>query len=1153
MKKLNSQNWDRIVRLLAWAKHCILAVLCVPCVLHAQTTSDIEFQYLNIKQGLSDNWVTSIFMDSKGFMWIGTNNGLNRWDGVEIKVFQNNLVNPNVLVDNTINCIYEDSQGRIWIATIDGINVFDWKTEKFSSFKSNKNDTASLGGKNVIKIIEDKEKNMWVATTSGLDMFDEQSHTFIHFKNDPYDTNSLIDNYINDIEVDSKQNLWIATKNGVDYFNPKAKTFKHFRDIKGDRGGIMPTITASIRELSMNYANDVHIDNEGEVWVGAIYGGIYKLNKGTGEFEDVSFLRDEVVELSEKSVHYITEDSKGLLYLGTEKALYVSDPQKKNFKELASSISNPGSFLGDAIKALYFDPRNGIIWVGTQNGGINYFNKENDAFLKYKVGEGSLSHRTIFSFVEDNEGNLWIATFGGGVNVLNKKTGLIKVYRHTSEKNSLTSDQVIQVESDRDGNIWIGTFGEGVSVYDKKSDGFINYLSNPNDPTNLRGTNVYDIYKDVKGNLWMGTEANEGLNLFDPVTNTFTAFSHIKVDPESPRNDFIRQIYDYDKENLVIVTFKSIQLFNKRTHKFKRLFRELEEKADIIQCVRMDKHGTLWVGTNSGLIAIDTLSRNYKILSEKDGLPSNNITAIEEDNKDGIWISTKTNGLFKLTTPLAESGHLNIVIFSKRDGLQSREFVSRSSYKGKDSMLYFGGQYGFNKFDPNKVSGNLKPPPIVITKFRLFNNDLLPKPDTKLERSITQTKKIVLSPKDYIFSIGFASLNYLSPEKNQYKYKLENFDKDWNYAKGSNNVVTYTNLDAGTYTFVVKGSNNYGIWNETGTHLTIVVKPPYWKEWWFVTGVSIFFIMILISYSVQKSAGIKKQRALLEETVKVRTLELEEANKVLTTQQTELKTQGEKMESLYNDVTDSIRAAETIQNIILSGKSVLKRDLPKSFILNLPKDIVSGDFYWCEKIENKIVLAVADCTGHGVSGALMTVNGHYLLNQLKYGFNSPADFLNKLNHLIFELERKNKAEDMYAIGMDITVCMLDLVEPVLHYATASHKIYIQRNGEIIEFRGNSFSIGQLIQGEIPAFNDHKIALQKNDLVYFFTDGYPDQFGGENGDEKIKHFRFKNLLSSLSNIPIMEQETPVKDFLLQWKKDNEQMDDILIIGFQVDPS
>jgi serine phosphatase RsbU (regulator of sigma subunit) len=608
--------------------------------------------------------------------------------------------------------------------------------------------------------------------------------------------------------------------------------------------------------------------------------------------------------------------------------------------------------------------------------------------------------------------------------------------------------------------------------------------------------------------------------------------------------------------NFWVGTWGGLTILDKEKKTYKRFLPNENDSTTIsddkIFALFVDSKGRFWIGTAGGLNLCNRADNTFRAFRVKDGLPSDAIYGILEDNQGNLWLST-ANGLSKFNPDKKIFKN-----YFSDDGLQSNQFKEHAYVRLKSGEMAFGGVNGVNIFNPQNIRDNTFVPPVVITDFRIFNQSVPISKRSILRQDISITKEITLSYSQSVISFDFAALNYEVPEKNQYAYMMEGFEQKWNYVQDQKNA-TYTNLDPGEYIFKVKASNNDGVWNQKGTYLKIIIKPPFWKTWWFNTLCIIGLILLVFSIILYRDSKIKEQKKELERQVKERTSEIVQKNEELEAQTENLRTANneirekeQKLNIIYNEIRDNIRAAEVIQKYILPSQDYIKKHLCESFILYKPKDVVSGDFYWFDQLHGKKIIAVADCTGHGVSGAFMSINGHHLLNQAIFSnnFSTASDILDRLNEGVVKEFHKAYRETDFKDGMDVSLCIIDEQNLKLQFSGANHPLYLLRDNEIIQVKGNRFSIGTIIRNQIGKFSNHIIDLRKGDLVYLFSDGYADQIGGENGEEKFMYPRFRELLLEISHLRMNEQQNILSEQFESWKGRNSQLDDVLVIGFKI---
>jgi serine phosphatase RsbU (regulator of sigma subunit)/streptogramin lyase len=807
----------------------------------------------------------------------------------------------------------------------------------------------------------------------------------------------------------------------------------------------------------------------------------------------------------------------------------------------------------NSASVIFIDNQN-IVWIGTNSGGINKYDPNLPAFVHLKTNPQTTS---INGFAEDKEGNFWIGTDGSGIDHYNIKTGEVYNISNNGKPDGLSSNGIVCLYTEKSGNLWIGTFGGGLNYYNVKENKFYHYIQGDK-PENLSNNNIYSIVEDDDGKIWIGTLGG-GLNVLNKETGEITRYNFKTGDETSLSSDFISCIAKDNNGDIWIGTFGGgINLFIKSTKTF-RSFKDTYSNVsnNIISSIFPDSQGVLWIGTGgNGLSYFNRDNNSLASYKSRNSISSNFIKAINEDNQGNLWISTN-NGLARLNTKSRTYENFDV-----HDGLQDFEFRERSTLKLKSGHLLFGGINGFNLFDPEKIVKNQRLPQVVITDFEIFNQPVqIGEKNSPLQADVSETKEIELSYNQSVFTIGFTALHYTLSEKSQYAYILTGFDQDWR-SVGKERKATYTNLYPGTYYFKVKASNNDGIWNNNPAVLKIIILPPWWLTWWFYTLVLLSIIMVFFLIYQLRTRVLRSQQRVLKVEVEKRTKELYRSNEELIRQTNHMqelynenKAQGEKLQLLYHEITDSIRAAREIQQSILPSSQFIKKYLPEYFIFYHPKDVVSGDFYWVNVKNNKIIIAAVDCTGHGVSGAFMSINGYHLLNQAVQPFRDvvASEILDRLNSSI-KSELNYQDEDLILEnGFDIGLCIIDNKKKTVEYSGAKHPLYILRGSEILELKGDKFSIGTGIfykPKKAQKFTNYLVELKSDDVLYLFSDGYPDQIGGPKGTEKFLHTRFKELLISIGKDDMEVQRQILEKEFLKWKGENEQLDDVLVFGVKV---
>jgi len=882
---------------------------------HAQQ-HNIRFHRISIEDGLSQSDVYCIFQDSRGFMWFGTQDGLNRYDGYNFKVYKNDPENPHSMSNNYVYSIYEDRSGTLWVGTEGGLNKFDRDKDQFIHYQTDPNDSHSLSHDHVKTIIEDQSGILWIGTDGGLNRLvpgakEGSPPSFIRYQTDANNPRSLSNNRVMSIYEDRSGVLWIGTEDGLN---------KH---VPGTKEGSPPTFIRyqtdpnDPHSLSNNYVYSIYENRSGTLWVGTD-GGLNRLIPGVKEGSPPTFIRyqtdtNDPKSLSHNKVMSIYEDQSGVLWIGTyggglnKLVPGAKEGSPPTFIRYQNNLNDPHSLSNNRVMSIHED-QSRVLWIGTDIG-LNKYDQEMKQFNLYQTKPNdrqSLSNNFVRPIYEDHAGVFWIGTYGGGLNKLvpRAKEGFSPAFIHykndPNNPDSLSNNLVRSICEDKSGVLWIGTEGGLNKLVPGAKEGspptFIHYLTDADGPHSISHNFVYSIYEDRSGTLWIGTEG--GLNKLVPGAKegsspTFMHYLADANDPHSISHSFVYLIYEDRSGILWIGTYGGglNKLVPSENEGSPPTFIHYENNpnnpnslsSNIVLSIHEDKSGVLWIGTGGGLNKLvpsesESSPPIFIRYREKDGLPNNKIYGILEDEHGNLWLS-HNKGISRFNPRTETFRNYNV-----EDGLQSNEFNGGSYYKNQSGEMFFGGINGFNSFHPDKIRENSYVPPVVITDFQIFNKSISIGERAGgrliLEKSITETEEIELSHKDRVVSFEFAALHYASPDKNEYAYMMEGFEKNWNYAE-NRRFATYTNLPPGEYIFRVKGSNNDGVWNEEGTSLKITVNPPFWQTWWFRGfGIMVVLLSIVTAYQVRTRA-IRERGKQLEERVEKRTIELGTVNREL--------------------------------------------------------------------------------------------------------------------------------------------------------------------------------------------------------------------------------------------------------------------------------
>jgi signal transduction histidine kinase/ligand-binding sensor domain-containing protein/DNA-binding response OmpR family regulator len=838
-----------------------LAFLFLSWIAAGQGTN-IRFNRIGPGEGLSQGNVTSIIQDKRGFMWFGTRDGLNRYDGYEFIAYKNEPGNPNTPAHNTITKILQDRHGIIWIGTGGGgLDFFNPETEKFTHVPQG---STGLSGNYINDLFEDKPGNLWIAMEGGgLQMLDTARKAFVTYRNGVDDEQSLADDRVKSVMEDSRGNLWVGTDfGGLNLLDRESRRFIKYHHDPRNETSIAHDRVWSIIE-----------DAKKQLWIGLYGGGLDLFDHASGEFKHFRHNPTDSKTIGMEYVRALGEDDQGKIWVCLENGgLSILDPGSGKLSHYVHDEIDQESLSDNSVWSVHRDHK-GNMWVGTFAGGVNLVNRDGIgkfAHYRHTSTPNSLSNNNVLCFLEDSAGRMWVGTDGGGLNLFNPSTGSFEIFKHENGKaNSIAGNYVLSIKEDGEGNLWIGTWGDGVTLFNYSKKTYRHFQAG-NGRSGLSSNNVWTILNDSRGKVWLGTYS-EGIDIYDRSTGTFDRLANNPNDPNSLANNTVNAITEDSQGFIWIGTSAGgLDRYDRSTRQFIHYRHDPSQNGlcnDGVQSITEDSRGELWIGTQIGLSNLkpDGTFTNYFM---QDGLPSNNIVGVQEDETGKLWIST-FNGLSRLDPRTRTFKNYNI-----SDGLQGYEF-KKSALRTKSGRMLFGGTNGFNTFFPRDVQDVHYDPPLVLTSFQIFNREVpIGTEGSPLLKSITDTGEIRLSYDQSMVSFTYASLNY-SPgmDKRKYSYMLEGFDEDWNIVD-QRRTATYTNLDPKHYVLKVRGLNNEGEWSEHNLTLSIIVTPPFWSTWWFrilAVGTVVGFIT---GYFRSRFRAIENQKIELERQVNERTVML---------------------------------------------------------------------------------------------------------------------------------------------------------------------------------------------------------------------------------------------------------------------------------------
>ena len=855
----------------------LLLLLCFAAT--AQRTN-LKFDHLDINAGLSQNNVLCVLQDSRGFLWFGTRDGLNKYDGYQIIIYRNDPKIKGSISNNFISDIIEDKQGVIWIATRGGgLNRYDREKDQFLSFmkgrptndkdKSHRADTSEIPSNLLTKISADKAGHLWIGSEDqGLLYFDPAQNRFTRYIN-KNDSQSLSGDYVRTVLVDSRQNIWVGTiGKGLDLLDKVSGNFTHFRHLEKDKSSLCSDNVWTLYE-----------DSRHRLWVGSNGGGLDMIDNFTGNFHHFKDIVRNGNSLPGNTIYALGEDDKDNLWIGMENAgLGIYNPVTNTLERYLHDDIDRSSLSDNSVHSAYKD-NIGNMWIGTFSGGMDIYKKDATRFAHYKHNseENSLSNNRVLTIVQNTKKKLWIGTDGGGLNLFDPETKKFTHLLHREgDRNSICGNYVLCTCEDDKGNTWIGTWATGITVFNQEKNTYRHFTHDPANPSSLSDNNVYAIMQDRDKNIWIGTYGG-GLDLYHPADGTFSHY----LNDDNPANINKKKIHSIFEDSQGLFWLGTdgggLLTFDKNTGQFTQLLHDDNKNSlsdNRVGTIYEDEKGGLWIGTMTGLNYFDRRQQLFHTYTTEDGLPNNVIFGILPGKRDELWISTnKGLALFNTATKKCR-------VFSMSDGLQSYEFKENAYCRASNGLMYFGGVNGFNEFFPDSIKPRPSEPPLLITGFQVFNKDLPIAKDEQdhspLKKSITETKDLLLPYDNSVISFEFASLNYTTRDRKQYAYMLEGFDKTWNYV-GSKRTATYTNLDPGDYVFKVKGFDYEGKWSDRMATIKLTITPPFWLTWWAKLGMLLVIAGVWITLYRLRISRIRAHQKKLEQLVQQRTEQLGDA------------------------------------------------------------------------------------------------------------------------------------------------------------------------------------------------------------------------------------------------------------------------------------
>ena len=822
--------------------YIIIVALSVASFSSQAQTGTINFTTLSTRDGLLSNSVNVIIKDRYGLMWLGTDDGLNKFDGTNFTVYRYLPGDTTSLRTNEVLALHEDASGNLWVGTSGGgLSLYDRKKDLFIHYPI-KSGTATLTGSDVIRgICSDYHGKIWIAQFGGLYMLDPITQS-ISKQQLRDETGRPVNTTLNSIYEDRNHRLWIATDNGLFLYNIRSNTFRLYANSKTTPSGLPEGRIRAVTE-----------DKWGNIWVGAS-AGLSRLKPDESAFIPYSYLNG--VE-----INCISGDNNGLLWIGSTNGLYQYSIQSDTYTIFTPENHNHQSLSSKWVRCMYIDQQ-GIYWFGTYQGGVCKYDKNLNLFnltLSSSFQENRLNMAVITAMTELKNGRILIGTDGNGLYEFDRQKNRVLPFTFPLKKVEANSLNILSLLSTRSNKLYIGTYAQGLIIKDQQTIRYTQLIKGQG-VNDLPGNNIYCLFEDSKGNIWAGTNG-DGIIVMNN-DRIIARYSPLPMRNDAallPINGYIRAIEEDANGNIWIGTHGGgIAVYQPTSNKWTIYNQENSRlPGNIIQSLYCDSKGKMWIGTFSGLATFEPDKHLFTTFSEKDGLQNTMVYQILEDRSGKIWFSTNTGiSRFDINTKSFRN-------FTQQNGLQNSNFVRGAGLQLTGGELLFGGLEGFNHFYPDRLTVNQNVPPIILTDLKISNKSVQAGKDAPIEEHISAADKIQLNYKQN-FALSFVALNYTIPKQNHYAYKLDGFDKDWNYT-GTVNVASYTNLDPGEYTFHVKASNNDGIWSTKDTSIKIYVKPPFWRTTYALLMYVLAIIGLLLFSRYKGISRLRKKFALEQE------------------------------------------------------------------------------------------------------------------------------------------------------------------------------------------------------------------------------------------------------------------------------------------------
>ena len=1051
-----------------------------------------NFTNYGLEQGLPQSTVFAVLEDMQGYLWVGTESGIARFNGVQFTVFDRNSGLPG----NVVRSIIETPAGEIWVATDKGIGIFDGQKWRQITIED------GLQGSAITKLALDLQGRVWAGTNdAGINIISKlnDSINIVNLNSN----NGLSADFVLDIVHDKLGQTWIGMLGGVNVVV--------FVDTIPKIVNIEDSVT-----LPSNLISCIEQDCDGNMWFGTLDAGAFRLVKQVEGYK-IDFFNNSKGIGDPRIWDIYCDENRRVWFGSNDHGVYCLE------NGILKNITNKSGLPGNLILSIYRD-RNRNLWMGSMNG-LSLF--QGFELVHYTQDDG-LPGTQVLAVKSNSDNSLWVGGDGEGLARIKFEHDKLNSQFFNS-KSGYESKQIISLDFDSEGTVLAGTRGDGLAVYKNNRFRYIKAAEG------LSDDNINCVFWSSLGSIYVGTDL--GYNEIKNNRIYTIGEDDGLIHPE------VQTIIADHEGNVWMGTMGGLAKFHPLSGNY-RDFNEVEGLSDIrVHALAVDKQNQIYIGTTSGIFRYNAVSDTIMPLFGAD-VYAKTINSLLFYNDTTLMAGTSI-GFKKILFDNNLEQPLKIKTYDKSNGFKFIETNMNAICKDDQRQVWFGTVNGLTRYNPDFEDTVQSIPVVHITNIRLsFENVNWSTEGFEIAGWSHIPNNLELSHSRNHITFDFDGIYLKNPEKVRFRHKLEPYDKAWSPSI-SGNSVTYPGLNDGEYTFMVSASIDGETWSEP-TIYRFVIWPPFWKTWWFFISSILVLIVLMILFIRYREQKLMREKEHLELVVEERTAEI-------VAQKDQIQKQHELVTAQKHEITASITYARRIQQAILPGSDILTESTADSFILYKPRDIVSGDFYWIGRNENRLFVAAADCTGHGVPGAFMSMLGISFMNKIvrEQKNEQPEVILGQMRDNVITSLKQGNYEGSTKDGMDMSLCVVDLDTLEMTFSGAYNPAIVISENEAIELKANRMPVGLHIKME--DFTPEIYQLKKGDCVYLFSDGYQDQIGGPTGRKYMKK-NMREFLLSIHNKPFAEQKELLDNNIENWKqggsRTEEQVDDILVMGFMV---